>query len=176
MSESVHDGVSIVQDTRVSEKFCASDADLTFESSDGVQFKVHRANLATHSHVFPGNEITNDGESVRLEETAQVLELLLLHIYPDPAPDLDKESFPTICALAEAAEKYQLALAMEICRLHLKNRHEENPSEVLKYACKHGYRSLADLCAKHTLDQSPQDMLLLLGAQDFAHQSTVNAG
>ena len=83
-------------------------------------FKVHRSNLCAHSPVFPGDEVTNDGEPVRLEESAEVLELLLQHIYTDPAPDLDNESFETIYALAEASEKYQVVLAMEICRLHLK--------------------------------------------------------
>ena len=98
----------------------AADADLTFQSSDGVLFKLHRSNLITHSHAFPGHHIRSDGETVRLEEDSEVLELLLLHVYPDPAPSLDDEDFKTVMRLADAAEKYQVASAMEICRLHMK--------------------------------------------------------
>ena len=98
----------------------AADADLTFESSDGVLFKLHRSNLSTHSHAFPGPHVRTNGETVRLEEDSEVLELLLLHVYPDPAPPLDDEDFRTVTRLADAAEKYQVASAMEICRLHMK--------------------------------------------------------
>ncbi|KZV63403.1 hypothetical protein PENSPDRAFT_657341 [Peniophora sp. CONT] len=171
MDEPPRKKVRLIAESRQSQTFSAADADLVFESSDGVIFKLHRANLTAHSHAFPGEHVKDDGEVVRLQEDAEVLELLLLHVYPDPAPSLDGESFGIISRLAEAAEKYQIVSAMEICRLHMKIHHKTNPTDVLRYACKHGYHSLADSCAPLTLDCNPSDMLSALGLVDYARWS-----
>ncbi|KZV63401.1 hypothetical protein PENSPDRAFT_537416, partial [Peniophora sp. CONT] len=130
-----------------------NDADVTFESADRILFQLHRANLSTHSSVFPnGPEIRSDGEVVKLEENSEVLELLFQHVYPVNVSAMDETPFDVLEKVAEAAEKYQISVAMEICRLHMKNHAAKNSLRVFKYACKHGYSALADQIAPKLLD------------------------
>ena len=59
-------------------------------------------------------------EIASFSEESAILELLLRHIYPNAAPDLDTLDFETLGKLADAAEKYHIFSVMEICRLHMK--------------------------------------------------------
>lgn len=94
---------------------------MTFESADGVLFRLHRANLSTHSSIFPdGAHIRSEEEVVKLEEDAEALELLFQHVYPEVVSTMDDISFKLLSRVVEAAEKYQITVAMEICRLHMK--------------------------------------------------------
>ena len=77
-------------------------------------------NLSVHSCIFPGSEIPVSDEIVPFPEKADVLELLLQHIYPDTSPNMDNIGLSTLSLLAEAAEKYHIFNVMEICRLHMK--------------------------------------------------------
>jgi hypothetical protein len=105
---------------------CAADADTTVASSDGVLLKVHRKNLAVHSHVFAHAEDTtrteNGDEIVHLTESSTVLDLLFQFMYRQPQPDLDTLEFKTFASLAEAAEKYVVysALGLTLCRMKMK--------------------------------------------------------
>ena len=45
------------------------------------------------------------------------LELLFQFCYPDRRPDVDKLEFDALSLLAEAAEKYQVIPAMNICKI-----------------------------------------------------------
>jgi hypothetical protein len=100
----------------------ASDSDLTIKSSDGILFKVHRQNLALHCEAFPGDEIAtlDDSEVVELTESSETLELLFQYMYRQRQPDLWKSTIQQLCLVAEAAEKYQLFSAMEICKLSMR--------------------------------------------------------
>jgi len=157
---------------RVHEQFSDPSSDVTFRSSDGVLFNLHCVNLSTHSVVFPGTETGGvmqcaHGEVVSLQEPARVLELLFEFIYPRQPRELDNHPFELISALAEAAEKYQLTAAMAVCRLHMRDNITDHPMEVLSYAAKHGYTSIANRAAPLTLDISLSTVLDILGPVHF---------
>jgi hypothetical protein len=81
---------------------------------------VHRKNLEMHSEGFAAaGECTTPSSSEMLEmlETSAVLELLLQYMYRQPQPDLRQVKFFDLAGLAEAAEKYQVYSAIEICRV-----------------------------------------------------------
>ena len=104
---------------------CAADSDITLQSSDGILFKVHRKNLEVHSEGFAGADAIATGmslgdEVVPLSESSAVLDLLLRHMYRGPQPDLRKIDFKLLAALAEAAEKYQVFGASNICQMHMR--------------------------------------------------------
>jgi len=84
-------------------------------------FKLHVKNLRSASEAFalPAGTLITD-EIAQLDETAEVLELLFQFMYPRPQPDLSMLKFKTVAAMAEAAEKYQVFLALSICRIYMK--------------------------------------------------------
>lgn len=99
----------------------APDADITFESCDRVLFKVHRKNLEVTSEGFsPPSGTSATDQVVSLTERAEVLDLLFQYMYPQRPPDLASVPFAIFADLAEAAEKYQLYVAMEFCRMLMK--------------------------------------------------------
>ncbi|KAG5650797.1 hypothetical protein H0H81_011019 [Sphagnurus paluster] len=106
---------------KISEKFNSGDADVSFRSSDNVIFRIHRRNLETHTGAFPPPEFDTQGEIVELrDETSETLELLFQFIYPQRHPHLDATPFEVLAPLAEAAEKYEVYAAMNICRVRMK--------------------------------------------------------
>ena len=62
----------------------AADSDVTIACSDGVLFRVHKNNLATHSEVFPEGDLATNDEIVQLTETSSTLELLFQYMYRQP--------------------------------------------------------------------------------------------
>jgi hypothetical protein len=97
------------------------DADVTFKSSDGVLFHIHRKNLEVCAEGFPPAEVPmGEGEVVELLENSVTLELLFQFMYPQRHPALDTTPFEILHPLAEAAEKYQVFPAMNICHIRLR--------------------------------------------------------
>jgi len=144
--------------SRISERFCAPDADVTVSSSDGVLFKVHRRNLAVHSDVFAGAQESttppqngDEPEIVDLTEDSAVLDLLFQFMYRRPQPDLHALEFKTFAGLAEAAEKYVMYSALTLCRLKMEDYISIHSLEVLTYAVRHGYVDLANESARRSM-------------------------
>ena len=98
----------------------AADSDVTFQSSDGVLFLIHRKNLEAITGAFPGPEFSTGGEIVPLTEPAKVLEIMFQFIYPRRHPTLEKLNFELILAVAEAVEKYEIFSAMKTCEVQLR--------------------------------------------------------
>jgi class 3 adenylate cyclase len=79
--------------------------------------------LEAHSEAFAASPpprcaaSTYRNEVVDLTEPSSVLELLLQYMYRQPQPDLTTVCFSDLKGLAEAAEKYQVYPAMEICKM-----------------------------------------------------------
>ncbi|CAK5272348.1 unnamed protein product [Mycena citricolor] len=124
--------------------FNSSDADVSFISSDRILFRVHRKNLEVCTEGFPPCEVASPGsqELIPLEESSTILELLFQFIYPRRHPGLDTVAFEVLGPLAEAAEKYQVFPAMNICHIRLRDMAKEHPVEVAAYAAKHDYPCL----------------------------------
>ncbi|KZP02354.1 hypothetical protein FIBSPDRAFT_970100 [Athelia psychrophila] len=141
---------------KVSDRFSASDSDVTFRSCDRILFQVHRKNLEVVSEGFapPDGTRTSQHEVVSLTENGVTLELLFQFIYPQKYPDLKDVEFPQLAALAEAAEKYQVYPAMAVCNCRMGEAYQEHPHEVMMYAMRHGYTDLMDRSERIALEVS----------------------
>ncbi|KAH0581491.1 hypothetical protein H2248_011206 [Termitomyces sp. 'cryptogamus'] len=135
-----------------STSFRESDADITFKSSDHVLFGIHRKNLQTSTGVFPPAEFSPDGEVVQLSEDAETLEILFQFVYPRRHPTLLETPFLILAKVSEAAEKYQVFAAMNICNIRMEQALPRFPVEVLNYAAKHGYPNLVEAAVPCLLD------------------------
>ncbi|GLB39476.1 hypothetical protein LshimejAT787_0606380 [Lyophyllum shimeji] len=147
------------QPRRTSERFCAGDADVTFVSSDNVVFRAHRKNLDVAAAAFPPSEFDTHGEEVPLTEDSATLELLFQYIYPQRHPDLESTPFDTLAPLAEAAEKYEVFAAMNICKIRMKNFLPNHAIDIFNYASKHGYADILALAAPFLLDIPLEEIL-----------------
>lgn len=106
-----------------------STADLILRSVDGLTLHVHKKNLAQHSNIFgdaagfsgsdDAEERKPDVEEVPLTEKGDILELLLQFMYRRAQPDVSELDFDQAFALAEAAEKYQVFSATQVCRMSM---------------------------------------------------------
>jgi hypothetical protein len=96
---------------------CGPDFDVTFQSSDGILFRIHKINLKVNTGGFVLPEFETHNEIVCLTETAMTLELLFQFCYSDHRPDVEALDFDALALLAEAAEKYQVFSAMDICKI-----------------------------------------------------------
>ncbi|KAJ7684121.1 hypothetical protein DFH06DRAFT_1154795 [Mycena polygramma] len=149
---------------RYSELFNSEDADVIFQSCDGILFGIHRPNLQTNTEGFPPPEISTRGEIVPLSESAATLELLFQFIYPRRHPGLDQIAFADLAALAEAAEKYQVFSAMNICRIRMRDVLPNHAPEILTYAAKHDYPFLVYEAAPYTFDVPLSEVVAMLPA------------
>jgi len=128
-------------------KDCYLCIDLVIESSDGARFGAHKRNLEQYSAGFPTAEETVFDNIVTLSEEASVLGPLLHFMHNTRQPDLSKLSFVTLELLAEAAEKYMVFSAMQVCKIYMEKAVRAYPLDVFVYAIKHDYLDVADEAA-----------------------------
>ncbi|KII91400.1 hypothetical protein PLICRDRAFT_507101 [Plicaturopsis crispa FD-325 SS-3] len=139
----------------LSSRFCSADADVCFRSCDNVIFRFYRKNLEVHSEGFAVDGMTSSpSDVVTVTETSAVLDLLLQFMSRQPQPDMEEIAFAELAGLAEAAEKYQVYSAMQLCNIYMRKSISEHGLAVLDYATKHGYMGLADEAALHTVSDS----------------------
>ncbi|KAJ7257198.1 hypothetical protein B0H12DRAFT_1111417 [Mycena haematopus] len=148
--------------SRYSKLFNSQDADVIFQSCDGILFGIHRPNLQTNTEGFPPAEISTKGEIVPLSESSTTLELLFRFIYPRRHPALDKIAFVDLAALAEAAEKYQVFSAMNICHIRMRDVLPNHAPEILSYAAKHDYPFLVSEASPYTFDVPLANVVAML--------------
>ena len=79
----------------------AADSDVIFQSSDGIQFRVHKANLKVNTRGFAPPEFRTQDEVVYLTKNSQALKLLFQFCYPEQHPYLEDMKFPVLASLAE---------------------------------------------------------------------------
>lgn len=93
---------------------------MTFCSHDGIHFKLRRKYLEANTGAFPGAEFDTQGEIVNLQESAAVLSVLFGFTSPRVQPDVETLDFNLLASVAEAAEKYEVFYAMNICRMQMR--------------------------------------------------------
>jgi len=145
------------------------DSDIEVRSGDGFIFQLHRVALGVSTGAFPGSEIDTGGEMVQLTEPANVLGILFAFLYPKTHPDLHGESFEMLAAIAEAAGKYEVISAVDICNerllcvfldsssplmVHTKFAYNrkflpKHAPEILVHAVKHHYPRLISAILPH---------------------------
>ncbi|KAF9471884.1 hypothetical protein BDN70DRAFT_887600 [Pholiota conissans] len=151
-----YENATPVQEIRVSELFNSPTADVTFLSSDHVLFRMHGSHLNVNSLGFArvSEHTVMEPEPVRLEESSEVLELLFQFIEPPPEsrdfrqPAVDTLLPPLFFKLAEAAEKYVVYAATNVCTTYMRQCIEIHPLEILNYCARHNYQNLADVAAR----------------------------
>ncbi|KAF9461563.1 hypothetical protein BDZ94DRAFT_1371098, partial [Collybia nuda] len=127
------------------------DADVVFQSCDGVLYKIHRKNLETSAGGFPPSEFDTCGEIVQLTELSSTLDILFQYIYPLPQPDIASSPPEILAEVAEAAEKYQVYPAIYVCKMVIEMSLPENALNVFTYAGRHGYEDLLVKSAFHLI-------------------------
>ncbi|PPQ87847.1 hypothetical protein CVT25_009499 [Psilocybe cyanescens] len=148
-------------------RFDTDDADVTFQSSDGIQFKLHRKYLEAYTGAFPGDsarELRSDRPTdvTHLTESAEILEILFQFVYPRRHPSLEGLAFKDLAPLAEAVEKYEVYSAMTICQIRLKPFIPEYALEILVHGIKHDYSELVNEAALHlSRNHRPLDQFLI---------------
>ena len=91
-----------------------------FRSIDHVLFNIHRVNLRVNTTgPFAEDFPSPKGDVADLTEDAKTLELLFRFIYSERHPTLADLPFDELLSLAEAAEKYGVAPAMNLCYVRL---------------------------------------------------------
>ncbi|KIL60520.1 hypothetical protein M378DRAFT_168008 [Amanita muscaria Koide BX008] len=145
---------------KFSPKFNASDAEVTFQSCDGLCYRIHRKNLESAAAAFSAAEfVIRKEDIVPMLEHSEVLDILFVFMYPERQPNLRKVSFRVLADLAEAAEKFQLYSAMYTCNTYMVLETERHPLDVLVYAAKHDYQDLLDKVAALVIGQ-PLDTVI----------------
>ncbi|KAF8982135.1 hypothetical protein BDQ17DRAFT_1337020 [Cyathus striatus] len=125
-------------------------------SYDDVLFAIHKKNHEMNTGAFPPAEFEGDEEPVHLTESSETLELLFQFIYSQRHPSLSDTSFEVLAALAEAAEKYEVFAAMNICHLRmlLFLEQEQYAERIMEYAAKHDYYEVCDSAAPLIISMS----------------------
>ncbi|KAJ6558355.1 hypothetical protein B0H19DRAFT_134779 [Mycena capillaripes] len=146
---------------------CKLEADVYLRSSDGIVYAAHSKNLELYSGGFPPSGLVAEGvederEVVQVTETSSVLALLLQYVHNQRQPDSSKFKFETLAGLAEAAEKYMVYSAMEVCKIRMQLSIPKYPLQVLAYATKHSYPELRDAAAPRTITASVQNVSVAL--------------
>ncbi|KAF7364334.1 hypothetical protein MSAN_01093700 [Mycena sanguinolenta] len=136
-----------------------ADADVTFKSSDGVLFRVHRKNLEVCTEGFPPSEISNEGEVVELTETAATLELLFRFMYPERHPALDTTPFEVLEPLRRHLKNIKCSCDEYFPYPDMVHKH---PVEVAVYASKHGYPYLVSEVAPSMISMDPVKVMEIL--------------
>lgn len=128
-------------------------SDVTMKSAESVEFKVHKAVLASRSAVLKAHFEHNTTEcftnEVESPLEAEVLREVLTFIYSDKAPRVDE--IPE--RLLAAADYYQLSRLKSLCEeaLH-KNLTVENAIETLQLADLHSANTLKQLTLEFIKD------------------------
>ncbi|KII94584.1 hypothetical protein PLICRDRAFT_184571 [Plicaturopsis crispa FD-325 SS-3] len=158
------DDQSVNPKATVSRMFDLPDSNLTIRSCNNVLFRVHRINLEMHSEAFAGamGFPATASEEVSLPETSAVLELLLQYMYLRRQPNLRDVKFEVLEGLAEAAEKYQVYAAMEVCGMMMRHHIPHHALSVLRFATRHDYRDIADEAAARTVSLPIPSVMAIL--------------
>ncbi|THU99742.1 hypothetical protein K435DRAFT_751668 [Dendrothele bispora CBS 962.96] len=152
------------QNRAVSDTFSLSKGgDVIFCSSDNVLFYIHKKNLEFSTGGFPmadftSSQVTNADEGhtsspkrtaeiVPLTETGSILEILFQFVYPQRHPSLDDMNWVTFSGLAEAAEKYEVYNAMNVCQIRMRDYIPQHAAEIFGFAAKHDYPNVIALVA-----------------------------
>jgi hypothetical protein len=95
---------------------------------------VHRINIEINAYGLPLPSELHLDDAISLPEKATTLELLFRFCYPERHPDLASLDFEVLAPLAEAAEKYKVFAAMNVCHLRMKSVHSfpDGPGPLLK--------------------------------------------
>ncbi|KAF8056515.1 hypothetical protein FPV67DRAFT_640291 [Lyophyllum atratum] len=148
----------------------AANPDITFRSSDGILFHLHKIHLQVEAGGFAPSEFHTHGEVVPLTEDSATLSVLFKFLYPAcrAATILESIKPALLETVAEAAEKYEVYTAMDVCYARLGESLPAEAHRIMLFAYKHENIDLLDRAALALLGQPfmtvmkqlPQDLAL----------------
>jgi hypothetical protein len=102
--------------------YCHLKVDTILESSDGIRYGTHAGNIEAFTGNFPRSPEANPNWSyiILLSESSDVIFLLLQYIHHQRHPDPVTFKFDILSQLADAAEKYTVFSAIEVCKIQMK--------------------------------------------------------
>lgn len=138
--------------SKASSPFDRTDADVILQSSDEVQFRVHRLILALASPLFAdmfglplprGSDGTTSEaiQTVQITETSHVLRILLEICYP--VTNVQFSSLDDVHAVLKAAVKYDMSKVIEFAYTALSTFISSSALRVYAIACQHGAENVA---------------------------------
>lgn len=124
--------------------------------------------METNTGAFPGSEFDTRGEVVHLTEVASVLRILFGFVIPRKHPDIEHLPFALLAEVAEAAEKYEVFSAVNVCKMQMKSVYfyavvsllivfldrqfvPTHPLEILLHGAKHDHPGLIKRVAPHVV-------------------------
>ncbi|GLB39469.1 hypothetical protein LshimejAT787_0606310 [Lyophyllum shimeji] len=127
----------------------AANPDITFRSSDGVLFHIHKIHLQVEAGGFAPTEFHAPGEVVSLTEDSATLNILFKFLYPAcrAANSLESIDPGLLETVAEAAEKYEVYTAMDVCYARLGEALPAEAYRIMIFAYKHENHELLDKAA-----------------------------
>jgi len=139
-------------------------ADITIQSSDLVNFRVHKSSLSLSSSFFDDmfslpqpldNEVVDGLPVVRLSEDAEVLNSLLIMLYP--IPSVMPNSYDKCLMLLAASQKYEMVGVQFRISTEIQSRHFPIPTAAAAFrayaiASSGGLPSEMETLARLTLD------------------------
>ncbi|KAJ7600328.1 hypothetical protein C8J56DRAFT_813116 [Mycena floridula] len=149
-------------------KDCLQPVDIALKSCDGKLIGCHRSYLGWYSGRLSTATVVQD--ILPLDETAEVLLIMVEFMHPRPPPILRGISLNLVLRLAYAAQKYEVFSAKAITKQRLSHleMYEQQPARVFYYAVKYNCTKLADTIAPMTLGLKFPEVL-----DAFCHDSEV---
>ncbi|KAH9837621.1 uncharacterized protein C8Q71DRAFT_553598 [Rhodofomes roseus] len=118
-------------------------ADMTIRSADDVEFSVHRNILAMASATLLDSRpvstspSTSAAVSIRVDEVASVLSILLQLIYPLPEPTIS--DLRTLAAVTDAAARYGMVRVIQTLKRLWAEYLDTSPLRAYLIATRHGW-------------------------------------
>ncbi|KAJ3756485.1 hypothetical protein EV360DRAFT_47877, partial [Lentinula raphanica] len=135
--------------------------DVSFRSSDGVIFRIDQWRLALMTDAFPpaSSGCRPEGVVQLYDEDSETLEMLFVFLYPNLSiPDIGALPYDALVKLLNAADKYALTSAIEICLCYLQKYVEDCPLEILKLAGRHNHYTLLAAVAPYLVNLLPAEL------------------
>ncbi|KAF9529767.1 hypothetical protein CPB83DRAFT_852147 [Crepidotus variabilis] len=148
--------------------FDEESADTLYTSSDGVKFKLRSEHIRVNAPRLPipsrlDEKPTGMEVSLALEESSEVLDDLFQFVQPPsetrrrrerPALYNEKYQGPALFQLVEAAEKYAVFGAIDVCLFRLEQlvQQRKHLLEIINLSDKYGYTSILDTAAELALN------------------------
>ncbi|KAJ3762778.1 hypothetical protein EV360DRAFT_66802 [Lentinula raphanica] len=130
---------------------------VTFQSSDGIIFRIDQWRLEFMAEGFPLDISCRPDEVVPFDADSTTLEILFTFLYPSrDIPDIGALPFDKLVKLLKVADKHAFLAAMELSLSHLQKYVQTWPLRILTLAGMHNNRTLLAALAPHLVNVIPE--------------------
>ncbi|KAK7445133.1 hypothetical protein VKT23_015001 [Stygiomarasmius scandens] len=139
-----------------------------FRSSDGVIFNINQKYLEVTTEGFPSSSVNGStatavpDEIIPLTESSATLKLLFKFVHPKDQPDLWDLEFSALMDLANAAEKYIVYNAINVCQIRMRDFLPEHVQELFEFGATYNHPSLLAAAAPLLVHKPLEDVIYKL--------------